>query len=72
MTREEKFALLQEVFDTEEGVLRDDVLLADLDSWNSMTKLSLVVLMDETFQKDLTAAAVRSFVKVADILDFME
>ena len=37
-----------------------------------MTRLSLIVLMDDEFDKKLTGDQIKKFVTVKDILDFME
>lgn len=72
MTKQEKLALLEETFELEEGELKEDMNLSELENWDSMTKLSLIVLMDDEFEKKLTGEQIKSFVTVKDILDFME
>ena len=71
MTKQEKLALLEETFELEEGELKEDMNLSELENWDSMTKLSLIVLMDDEFEKKLTGEQIKSFVTVKDILDFM-
>jgi acyl carrier protein len=72
MTKQEKLALLEDAFELEEGELREDMKLDELDCWNSMSKLSLIVLMDDEFGKKLTGEQIKNFKTVKDILDFME
>jgi acyl carrier protein len=72
MTKQEKLALLEDAFELEEGELREDMKLDELDCWNSMSKLSLIVLMDDEFEKKLTGEQIKNFKTVKDILDFME
>ncbi len=48
-----KLALLEDMMDLDEGELNADTNLAELDSWDSMAKLSLIVLMDEEFSVKL-------------------
>lgn len=72
MTKEEKLDLLQDVFDVEAGVLEEGTELSSLDSWNSMTKLSLIVMLDEEFQKELLTSDIKKFKTIGDILDYME
>jgi acyl carrier protein len=67
MTRNEKIALLEETFE-----LKEDMKLDELEAWDSMAKLSLIVLMDDEFDKKLTGEQIKSFKTVKDILDFME
>ena len=67
----EKLAMLEEVFEMEEGTLSADMQLEKLEQWDSMAKLSVIVLMDDEFGKELTGDQIKKFVKVQDILDFM-
>ena len=72
MTKQEKLELLEETFELEEGELNEDMNLSEIESWDSMTRLSLIVLMDDEFDKKLTGDQIKKFVTVKDILDFME
>ena len=67
-----KITLLEDVFEVEAGELTPDTVLADLDNWDSMTKLSLIVLIDDEFNKKLVADQIREVVTIQDILNFME
>lgn len=72
MTEREKLALLEELFEMEEGDLTVDMALEDIDEYDSMTKLSLIVMMDEEFGVKLDSAAIKGFKTVLDILNMME
>ncbi len=72
MDKDKKLALLEELFELDSGELTEDTVLEDLATWDSMTRLSLIVMMDDELGKELTGAQIRDFVKVADILDFMD
>lgn len=72
MTNKEKIALLEEMLELDEGSLNEVTLLTDIDEWDSMAALSLIVLMDETFNKKLTGDQIRSFKSIKDIINFME
>ena len=71
MTEQEKLAMLEELLEEDAGSLSPDTVLEELDSWDSMAKLSLIVLMDDEFSKNLSGETIRGFVRVADILDYM-
>ena len=71
MNEKEKLALLEETFDIDEGTLSPDMQLDDIDEYDSMTKLSLIVMVEENFGKKLSGAEIRAFVTVQDILDAM-
>lgn len=72
MKKQENLEKLEEVMELEAGVLTIDTILANLDEWNSMARLSLIVLMDDDFDKKLSATQLKNFKTVGDILDFME
>ncbi len=72
MTIEEKIELLAETMDIEESELQADTALADLDCWDSMTKLSVIVMFDDEFGKKITSTDIKEFVTVNDILNKME
>lgn len=72
MTTREKFALLEEMLEMDEGELNEGMVLSEMENWNSMAKLSLIVLMDEEFNKKLPGDQIKTFTTVQDILDFME
>ena len=72
MTTEEKLALLEETFDMDEGSLEPDMELADIDEFDSIAKLSLIVLMDDEFGKTIKSDDIKALEIVQDILDMME
>lgn len=72
MTIKEKIALLEDMFEMEEGTITEKTELTDIEEWDSMAKLSLIVLMDEEFNKKLTGNQIKEFASIRDILDFME
>lgn len=72
MTLSEKLELLAETFDVEVDEISEDQVLDDLDNWDSITKLSLIVMFDDEFGKKITSDDIKKFVTVQDILDCME
>lgn len=72
MTNQEKIAMLEEALELDEGTLTEDTVLADVDEYDSMAKLSLIVLMDDEFGVKLTGEMIRGFETVADILAVMK
>ncbi|MBT9150762.1 MAG: hypothetical protein DDT40_00941 [candidate division WS2 bacterium] len=72
MISPKKIAMLEEMMEMNEGELNLEMELSELENWNSMAKLSLIVLMNDEFGKELSGEQIRSFVIVKDILDFME
>lgn len=67
-----KIQLLADMFEIAPETITADTLLSDLEVWDSMSKLSLIVLMDDECDKKLTGEKIREFVTIGDILDFMD
>ena len=72
MTAQEKIALIEETLELDEGTLTPKTVLADVDEYDSMAKLSLIVMMDDEFGVKLTGDMVKGFETVADILALMK
>lgn len=72
MTEREKLALLEDLFDLEEGELTPEMKLSDVEEYDSMTRLSLIVMMEDEFGVKLDGSTIRGFVTVGDILAKME
>ncbi len=72
MTNEEKIALLEDMLELEAGTLTPETELTSVDEYDSMAKLSLIVLFDEECGKKLTGEKIRTFKTVGDILAAMD
>lgn len=70
MSIEEKLELLKEVMDCEED-LTMDMILEDIDEWDSLSILTLTVEMKKKYDLILTSEKIKSFRNVKDICDFM-
>ncbi len=71
MTEKEKLALLEDMFEMDEGTLKAETELNAIENWDSMAVLSLFVIVEENFGKTLKTNDVKNFENVRDILDFM-
>lgn len=72
MELKEKLALIEEAIDTEEGSLTPETLLSDVDEWDSIAALTLIVMLDEKFEKTITGAQIKALATVGDILAYMQ
>lgn len=72
MENENKIKLLEDVFELSVDELSPETELDGLESWDSMTKLSLIVMIEEEFGKVLKSDAIRKFKTINDILACME
>ncbi|WP_337365925.1 acyl carrier protein [Phascolarctobacterium sp.] len=71
MELKEKLALIEEVLDVEEGSLTPATMLDDIDEWDSIAALSLIVMLDEKFEKTVSGAQIKALESVNDILVYM-
>lgn len=72
MELEKKIGLLADLFEVEPEEIVAEQELLSFDAWDSMSKLSLIVLMDDECGKKLTGEQILQFNTVGDILDFMD
>ena len=72
MTEREKLALLEDMLELDEGDLSMDKALEDIDEYDSMAKLSLIVLMEDEFGVKLTGDVIKGFETVGDIVALMK
>ena len=72
MNLQEKLALIEEVLDVETGSLTPETLLAVVGEWDSIAALSLVVMLDEKFEKTVSGVQIKALASVNDILDYMD
>ncbi len=70
MTDQEKIDLIADALEVEANDLSLETKLADLAEYDSMAKLSIIVLMDEEFEKKLTGEEMAKFVTIGDIVAF--
>ena len=71
MTEREKLALLEDMMELDEGDLTADKALEDIEEYDSMAKLSLIVLMEDEFDVKLTSDVIKGFHNVGDIISLM-
>jgi acyl carrier protein len=71
MTNKEKIRLIEETLELDDNTLMEETLLANIENYDSMTKLTLIVLCDDEFGKKLTGEQINQFRTVKDILEFM-
>ena len=71
MTEREKLAMLEDMLELDEGDLTMDKALEDIDEYDSMAKLSLIVMMEDEFGVKLTGDVIRGFETVGDIVALM-
>lgn len=71
MSNQEKIALLEDMFEMEEGTLSPEMKLDEIENWDSMMKLTLIVMMDEECGKTLKSDDIKGFKTIQDIMNYM-
>ncbi|MBK8372250.1 MAG: acyl carrier protein [Saprospiraceae bacterium] len=71
MTNEEVISLIEETLEIESSTLNSETLLDDILEFDSMGKLSVIVMADDEFDKKLTGEQMKKFKTVVDIVMFL-
>ncbi len=64
-------ALIAEMLEIEAIKLTSDTKLNEMAQWDSMAKLSLIVLLNDNFGIKVDNNTIKSFIKIADIINFI-
>ena len=71
MSQSEVLNQIEEILDLNEGSLSMDMKLDNIAEYDSMAKLSLIVMSDDDFDKKLTSEQLNDFNTVEDIVTFL-
>lgn len=71
MSLEEKLELLEEIMDYEDS-LGVDMVLSDLEEWDSLSTLALTAKVKELYGENLTNDEIQNFKTVKDICDYLK
>lgn len=71
MSLEEKLELLEEIMDYE-GSLEVDMVLSDIEEWDSLSTLALAAKVRELYGENLSNEKILSFETVKDICDYLK
>ena len=71
MGLEEKLDLLEEIMDYEDS-LGVDMVLSDLEEWDSLSTLALAAKVKELYGENLTNDEIQNFKTVKDICDYLK
>ena len=71
MSLEEKLELLEEIMDYVDS-LGVDMVLSDLEEWDSLSTLALAAKVKELYGENLTNDEIQNFKTVKDICDYLK
>lgn len=72
METQEKLAALEDIMELDEGTLKPEMHLEDIEEWDSLSALSFVVLLGDEFDRKISGQEIRAFETVQDMLNVME
>ncbi len=72
MEQKEKLMKLEEVMDLDENVLEPETVLSEVEDWDSIAHLSLIILLDEEYGRKISGKEIRALKTVQDILNLMQ
>ena len=65
-------AIFQDIFDDPSLEINDKMTAADVDGWDSLTHINLIVAVEKEFKIRLTTAEVRGLNNVGDFISLIE
>ena len=72
MTEKVKLELAEEIMDVEEDTLSMDTLLDDIDEWDSLSALTLIVESKKRLGKVITTEIIDELKTVSDLCELFE
>lgn len=72
MEKNEKLEIIADILEVDVEDVKEDMLLEDFETWDSVAVLSVIAMMDEKFGKYPHASEIRQYIKVSDLMDHME
>ncbi|MDB4886093.1 MAG: hypothetical protein JWN79_1531 [Gemmatimonadetes bacterium] len=72
MTHTEALALVAEAVELDPSALAPEMRISDIEDWSSLTWLTLMSLVDEKLNTQLSAKEIKSFSTVGDVLAWLE
>ena len=72
MTEQEKLEILADILELDEGEIHRDFVLSDCETWDSVAILSVISVINERFDRFPSAAEIRQYETVGDLMDAMQ
>ncbi len=72
MKKQDIINLIEDTFEVDLNTLSENSLLQEIAEYDSMAKLSVIILADDEFDKKLAGETLRDFKTVGDIVEFLE
>lgn len=72
MTREEKIQTIADILELEEEEVKEDLVLDEVETWDSVAVLSVISVINEKFDRFPLAEEIREYKTVRDLMDAFE
>lgn len=72
MTIEQKIQIIEEMMELEEGELKADTVLEEIEEYDSFFKLYLTTYVKKNMKKRLTVEEIDNFTTIQDICNYLE
>ncbi len=72
MTREEKIETIADILELEEEEVKEDIILDEIEAWDSVAVLSVISVINEKFDRFPLAEEIRAYKTVRDLMQAFE
>lgn len=72
MTREEKIEAIADILEMEEEEVKEDIVLDEVEAWDSVAVLSVISVINEKFDRFPLAEEIRTYKTVRDLMNALE
>lgn len=72
MTREEKIETIADILELEEEEVREDMVLDEIETWDSVAVLSVIAVINEKFDRFPLAEEIRAYKTIKDLMAAFE
>lgn len=69
--KEQLETIYREVFDNDEIVLKEEMTANDIEEWDSLTHLRLIMQVEKTFKVKFTTSEMKKMNNVGVLIDFV-
>lgn len=71
MTKTEFIKQFEEVLEVESGTIQEDHLLSDIASWDSLTVMSFIAMVDDNFGVTMQPEQIKAAKRVSDFIQIL-
>tara|TARA_B100000674_G_C37642674_1_gene824145 strand:- start:365 stop:598 length:234 start_codon:yes stop_codon:yes gene_type:complete len=65
-------SILREVLDLDDTEISKDIVLQDIETWDSLSHMTLIARIEESFEVELTGKEISTISSVSDLVSMLE